>query len=139
MTIIVKHRRTGNEYIFLGINQAGGKINLPSRFLNDLFTQEEGENSTSVTVCDARGNIFIAYIDDLIVTEIDGQKPSEILPEVVTSTVNNDFNPQEDDNLEPKDIQWRDRPSSPANVTVDTKAELSSGDNQPNDDEEEWI
>jgi hypothetical protein len=133
MTIIVKHRRTGNEYIFLGINQVGGKINLPSRFLNDLFTPEESENSVSVTICDARGNIFLAYIEDLIVTEIDGQKPSEILPEVVTPTVENDFNPEEDD------FTSSDRQTPSANVTVDTEAKFNSGDDRLEDDDEEWI
>lgn len=139
MTIIVKHRRTGNEYIFLGINQVGGKINLPSRFLNDLFTQETSENSSSVTVCDARGNIFLAYIDDLIVTEIDGQKPSEILPEVVTSTVNNDFNSEENDDFDSENYTERDRQTASTSVTVDTGSEFSSDDNEIEDDDEEWI
>jgi hypothetical protein len=49
MTIIVKHKRTGNKYILLGINGGGdlafGKARSdrnspPSRFLNDLFTKE---------------------------------------------------------------------------------------------------
>jgi hypothetical protein len=80
MTIIVKHRRTGNEYILLGINGETNKAN-PSRFISELFNQEKSEVSCSATVCDVQGNIFLAYIDDLVVTEIDGVKPAEILPE----------------------------------------------------------
>ena len=129
MTTIVKHRKTGNEYILLGINQGGGKINLPSRFLNDLFTPEESANSTSVTVCDARGNIFIAYIDDLIVVEIDGQKPGEILPEIVTPTVEDDFEDEEED------FDSGDRPTAPTTSTVNTNSELP--DNE--DEDEDWI
>ncbi len=135
MTTIVKHTKTGNEYILLGINKAGGEINLPSRFLNDLFTQEESENSTSVTVCDARGNIFIAYIDDLIVTEIDGKKPSEILPEIVTSAVDNDFEEEDDDD----DFDSGDRQTSPATAKVDTGSEFQSDDDEFDDDDEDWI
>jgi hypothetical protein len=138
MTTIVRHRRTGNHYIFLGIDRSGGKINLPSRFLNDLFTQEASEDAASVMLCDARGNIFLAYIDELIVTEIDGQKPSEILPQVATPTVENDFNSAEDSDPDSENPERRDRSSSSPDVTVDTKAEFSSGDNSP-DDDEEWI
>ena len=131
MTTIVKHRKTGNEYILLGINQGGGKINLPSRFLNDLFTPEESANSTSVTVCDARGNIFIVYIDDLIVVEIDGQKPAEILPEIVTSTVDDDFEEEED-------FESGDRPAAQATSTVNTDSKLPDNDDF-DDEDEDWI
>ena len=135
MTTIVRHRKTGNEYILLGINQAGGKINLPSRFLNDLFTQEESENSTSVTICDARGNIFIAYIEDLIVTEIDGKKPSEILPEIVNPKIDRDF---EDEDKE-QQFDSSDRQKSSTSATVDTGSEFKSNDDEFDDDDEEWI
>jgi hypothetical protein len=80
MTTIVKHRRTGNEYILLGINGEANKAN-PSRFITELFNQEKSEVSCSATVCDVQGNIFLAYIDDLVVVEIDGLRPEEILPE----------------------------------------------------------
>jgi hypothetical protein len=80
MTTIVKHRRTGNEYILLGINGEANKAN-PSRFISEFFNQEKSEVSCSATVCDVQGNIFLAYIDDLLVVEIDGLRPAEILPE----------------------------------------------------------
>ncbi|MEL6911798.1 MAG: hypothetical protein AAFY63_16520 [Cyanobacteria bacterium J06643_13] len=80
MTTIVKHRRSGNKYILLGINGETNKAN-PSRFISELFNQDKTEMSYSATVCDVRGNIFLAYIDDLMVIEIDGVKPADILPE----------------------------------------------------------
>ncbi len=86
MNIIVKHRRTGNEYILLGINGEIDKAN-PSRFISEFFNQEKSDVSCSVTVCDVQGNIFLAYIDDLIVTEIDGKKLTEILPEASYESV----------------------------------------------------
>ena len=135
MTTIVKHRKTGNEYILLGVNKAGGKINLPSRFLNDLFTQEESENSTSVTVCDARGNIFLAYIEDLIVIEIDGKKPSEILPELVNPNIDRDF---EEEDFDDDDFNSGGQQTSPTTPTVDTGSEFKSNDDEF-EEEEEWI
>jgi hypothetical protein len=87
MTIIVKHKRTGNEYILLGMN-GGDRTSLPSRFLNDLFTKEAAEDTCLVALCDARGNIFFSSTDELTVTEIDGKKPSEILPEPVPPVIN---------------------------------------------------
>jgi hypothetical protein len=87
MTTIVKHRRTGNEYILLSINGETNKAN-PSRFISELFNQEKSEVSCSATVCDVQGNIFLAYVDDLVVTEIDGIKPAEILPEATSEAVN---------------------------------------------------
>ena len=79
MTTIVKHRRTGNEYILLGINGEADRAN-PSRFISELFNQEKSVVSCSATVCDVQGNMFLAYIDDLIVIEVDGVKPGDILP-----------------------------------------------------------
>lgn len=80
MTTIVKHRRTGNQYILLGINGETNKAN-PSRFISELFDREKPEVSCSATVCDSLGNIFVADIDNLQVVEIDGIKPADILPE----------------------------------------------------------
>ena len=59
----------------------------PSRFISELFNQEKSEISCSATVCDVKGNMFLAYIDDLVVVEIDGIKPAEILPETTSQTV----------------------------------------------------
>ena len=84
MTTIVKHRRTGNEYILLGIS-GEGRAN-PSRFISELFDRDKPEVSSSATVCDFQGNIFLAGIDDLIVTEIDGKKPADLLPEPTFNT-----------------------------------------------------
>ncbi|MBE9166551.1 hypothetical protein IQ238_03035 [Pleurocapsales cyanobacterium LEGE 06147] len=102
MTIIVKHKRTGNEYILLGMNGGGDRNSLPSRFLNDLFTKEAAENTCLVALCDARGNIFLSDANELIVTEIDGKKPSEILPEPVPPVVN-EFQEEDEDNFDVKE------------------------------------
>lgn len=103
MTIIVKHKRTGNKYILLGINGEGDRNSLPSRFLNDLFTKETTENTCLVALCDARGNIFLSGADELIVTEIDGKKPSEILPEPVPPVVNELNNSDDEANFDDRE------------------------------------
>ena len=79
MTTIVKHRRTGKEYILLGINGEAKQID-PSRFISGLFERDKSVTSPSATVCDVRGNMFLADIDDLVVVEVNGVKPADILP-----------------------------------------------------------
>ena len=126
MTTIVRHKRTGNEYILLGINGEENKVN-PSRFISELFTAEKSEVSYSATVCDVRGNLFLAYIDDLIVTEIDGQKPADILPVPVYSaaeTVENESNSPEDrefdDDRFDEDDELEDEDTASNNGDFDT-------------------
>lgn len=153
MTTIVSDRRTGNQYILLGINSEANKAN-PSRFISELFNQEKSEVSCSATVCDVQGNIFLAYIDDLLVVEIDGVKPAEILP------------PEQPRNSSPeKTNDWRSEESyslrSPSNefeedeedfeedenavatpikpVIVDVVDSLDAPNRELNDDEEDWI
>ncbi|BAZ46146.1 hypothetical protein NIES4102_31750 [Chondrocystis sp. NIES-4102] len=98
MTTIVKHKRTGNQYILLGVVGEGSKVN-PSRFLNDLFTQDKPEVSYLATVCDVVGNIFLVYINDLVILEIDGKKPVDLLPENSLRSLDNYPNQQLEDDF----------------------------------------
>jgi len=149
MTTIVKHKRTGNEYILLGINGEGQKAT-PSRFLSEMFTQEKSETSCLATLCDIKGNIFLAYIDELIVTNIDGKKPIEILPEPVTASVPNNYYQQKeadfDDELEAEEFDDdEEKPSTKPEQTSPTYSKSSkSSDNETDsdpdfEDDEEWI
>ena len=128
MTTIVKHRKTGNQYILIGLNGEGRKEASPSRFLSDLFTQEESEIACSVTICDVQGNMFLAYIDDLIVMEINGKKPSEILPE--KAVVSTPSQVQSNDLDEDNEISssYRKNPGNRDNF-----------DDFEDDEEEDWI
>ena len=152
MTTIVKHKRTGNEYILLGINGEENKVN-PSRFISELFTSEKSEVSYSATVCDVRGNLFLAYIDDLIVTEIDGHKPADILPVPVSSSVaetvdNESYSQQDsefdDEELEDEDAVFNDETFSqgdrPPVVDLQSpKDEPDSADRDDFDDDNDWV
>lgn len=144
MTTIVRHKRTGNEYILLGIAGDADKGN-PSRFISELFDRQKSEVSSSATICDVMGNMFMAYIDDLVVVEIDGKKPADILPEPTNEPVrdNRYDDPELDDfeSDEPLEEEFdreedSDRPNtsfvygqgSPAQSNVSTE-----------DDDEDWI
>lgn len=130
MTIIVNHRRTGNAYILLGINGEVDKVN-PSRFISELFAQEKSEVSCSVTVCDVQGNIFLAYIDDLVVVEIDGKKIADILPEPTFEEKNNPrnngvYSQQTDDFEDEADLATENLDNSDKTSTETTKTNVSA-------------
>ncbi|WP_052055251.1 hypothetical protein [Myxosarcina sp. GI1] len=150
MAIVVKHKKTGSEYILLAVNavSGGSKVNLPSRFLNDLFPQNDTENYGLVTVCDARGNMFLSYIDDLIISEIDGQKPSEILPEIVVSSVSHEDREEFDDLEDESSIESGDcrrqraERDREANASQANRAVISSDTAFSDDDfedDEDWV
>lgn len=141
MTTIVRHKRTGNNYVLLGINGEVNKVN-PSRFLNDLFTQEKSEAAYSATVCDLQGNLFLVDIDDLVVIEIDGQKLTDILPKTTYQQPETDFADDENE-LEAEDFE-----DFTDNQDRETKSQASdqyaaNPSNQQNlddfDNDEDWI
>lgn len=162
MTTIVRHKRTGNEYILLSITGETNKAN-PSRFLSELFEREKSEVSCSATICDVKGNLFLAYIDELVVTEIDGKKPADVLgsegqgndesaeyysPEPIEPVVDNvyddgDLDDFESDELleeefdrdENEDDDMSDRPKTSFVYGQGSPAQRNPSD----DDDEDWI
>lgn len=86
MTIIIKHLDTGNEYILLGIGLGEAKSSLPSRVLSDLFQGDNPDKAMMVTACDVQGQIVALNSNSIIVVEIDGKQPSEILPEILPTS-----------------------------------------------------
>ena len=144
MMIVVKHKRTENDYILLGISGLGEKNNHSPRFLTDLFNQENSEPSNLMAVCDARGNIFLADIKDLIILEIDGKKPSEILPEIPVSSVNSEYNPEtksdfDDEFEDDEDIFYSEEPEKSSEPTIESTSSSNQSDDKDFDDDEEWI
>jgi hypothetical protein len=165
MTTIVKHRRTGNEYILLSINGESNKAN-PSRLISELFNQEKSEVSCSATVCDVQGNIFLAYVDDLVVTEINGIKPAEILPKATSEAVNDssrshkpkEFAPEgatvnvvqspatefdeedfEDDFEDEDELDLENSEATVSEVYVDVVNSLDAPNQDRVNDDEDWI
>jgi hypothetical protein len=82
MAIILQHLTTGNEYIFLGVSGGEGKPLLPKKMLGDFFSSEESDRSRAITVCDYQGRILWFPASEMVVIEVDGQKPDELLPEI---------------------------------------------------------
>lgn len=147
MTTIVRHKRTGNEYILLGITAESNKAN-PSRFLSELFEREKSEMSCSATICDVKGNLFLAYIDELIVTEIDGKKLADILPEPTAEpVVDNVYDDENLDEYEDEELleEEFDRDEN-EDVSERPKTSFVYGQGSPaqrnlsdEDDDEDWI
>jgi hypothetical protein len=74
MATIIEHLVTGNEYILLGVGLGIDPGNLSTRFLKTFLPNK-------VAVCDRSGQLFWLPSSEVIVVEIDGQKPTELLPE----------------------------------------------------------
>jgi len=117
MAIIVQHLTTGNEYIFLGVSGGESKNILPTKMLGDFFATETPDKSRSVTVCDDQGRILWFPVTEMIVVEVDGQKPEELLPEII--------------------------PPEPVPLQLDKENQPQSPENQGNIDEfaedDDWI
>ena len=135
MAIIVKHRRTGNEYIWLAIDGGGEQTSLPSRFLSDLFPREKHKHSFLVTICDARGNIFSSYLEDLVVVEIDGKKPGEILPEPVIPSMPDEFEGDDNEGWQ----QGKGDPGSPPEDLAGGDRASDRPDEFDDNEDEDWI
>jgi hypothetical protein len=130
MTILVKHRQTGNEYILLNISTFGTKNSMPVRLLEDFFPKNEAENPNLATICDVKGNIFVVGIANLIVTEIDGRKPAEILPEIVVPSFSQEIETEEDLETQPEERSFSRKDDSTDN-TLSSDKEF--------EDDEDWI
>ena len=78
MTIIVKHHKTGDQFIFLGTGFGAWKATRPSLFGGNLIPSEKQGTVSMVAVCDEIGRIGWLDSDDLIVVSIDGKSPKEI-------------------------------------------------------------
>ena len=111
----------------------GEQTSLPSRFLNDLFPREKPKHGSLVTICDARGNIFSCYLEDLVVIEIDGKKPEDILPEPVIPSINEDFEDNDNEG-------WQQGNGEPVSPPEDSAREdRSSQQTDEFNNEEDWI
>ncbi|PSF38136.1 hypothetical protein C7H19_06605 [Aphanothece hegewaldii CCALA 016] len=115
MAIILQHLSDGNEYIFLGIGVEGQKNSISSRMLGEFFAKDVPEKSTLIAACDSFGKIVWLNINDVIVVEVDGEKPAEILPETIITTPSipipddeEKTNTEEKSNLDefPEDEDW---------------------------------
>ena len=79
MATIIQSKKTGKKYVLLGTGFGAFKATRPGVFLGNLMPEEEEGQITMVAVCDGEGKIRWAQSDDLVVVEVDGSSPGEIL------------------------------------------------------------
>ena len=97
-----------------------------------FFDKKDSEDSSLAIVCDAMGNIVQIYIEDLIVTQIDGQHITEILPKMTNSADEYEF---EAVNNFQSEIKSQDQDNF-----QETKTNLSDlSEELIEDDDEDWI
>ncbi len=79
MAIIVQHKQSHNNYILLGTGFGIYKSSRPSFLFKNLFPVEEQKDFDLVAVSDRNGNIKWFYSEELVVVEVDGERPSQLL------------------------------------------------------------
>ncbi len=78
MAILVEHKKSQNRYILLG---TGFSIYKSARNnpVWELIQTEEEDDVNLVAVCDHTGEIKWFYSEDLIVIEVDGVQPYDLI------------------------------------------------------------
>ena len=79
MATIVMHKASGTKYVLLGTGFGAFKASRPSVFFGNLLPDEESGELTMVAVCDSKGNIGWIHSEELIVVEVDGKAPGEMV------------------------------------------------------------
>lgn len=78
MLTVVKHKKTGNEYVLIGTGLGAYKATRPSAFLGNLAPHEEEGQIKAAAVCDRDGNILWFPTEELKVVAIGGTKVEDI-------------------------------------------------------------
>ncbi|ERT09704.1 hypothetical protein M595_0327 [Lyngbya aestuarii BL J] len=78
MATIVEHQKSGKRYIVMGTGFGIYKSARNNAFFEWAVVEEE-DNYHLVAVCDRKGKIKWFYSDDLVVVEVDGKPPEDLL------------------------------------------------------------
>lgn len=80
MTTIVLHKSTDRKFILIGIGyETPNKSNYLEPLYGSLHRNHESCGKEMATVCDSEGHISLISPEELIVIEIDGVSPSQII------------------------------------------------------------
>ena len=79
MAVIVRHAETGDRYILLGTGYGAYRATRPSLFFGALAPVEEEGKLEVAAICASDGRIGWAYSQQLVVVEVDGKPPAEVL------------------------------------------------------------
>ena len=74
MAIIVKHRPSGDHYLLVGTGVGTDQVLPSSRLLKNWLP-------ATVAVCDRQGEIVWLPATEVVVIEVDGTSPADLLPE----------------------------------------------------------
>ncbi|MEM8779158.1 MAG: hypothetical protein AAGF26_09855 [Cyanobacteria bacterium P01_G01_bin.49] len=77
MAIIVKHHPSGECYLLVGTGVGTDQVLPSSRLLKNWLP-------ATVAVCDRNGEIFWLPAAEIVVIEVDGTSPAELLPQPET-------------------------------------------------------
>ncbi len=81
MTVIVKHRETGDRYVVVGTGFGMFRAVKPNWLLGNFAADSQSGSKSLVAVCNAEGEIGWINSSDLQVVSIDGDAPSIVLHE----------------------------------------------------------
>ena len=79
MAVIVEAKKTGKRYVLVGTGFGAYKATNPSVLFGRLLRYEEEGQAALVAICDQEGNIRWSHSDDLLVVDVDGHSPDELL------------------------------------------------------------
>ena len=79
MAVIVQHAQTGQKYVLVGAGYGAYRATRPSLFFGNWAPTEEEGRIEVVAVCGADGRIGWAFSKDLVVVEVDGKAPADLL------------------------------------------------------------
>ena len=79
MATIVEHTQTGERFILAGTGYGAFQSTRPSLFFGNWVPSEDSGDVAVVAVCNREG--LIGWIDstELLVVEVDGKSPQELL------------------------------------------------------------
>lgn len=75
MSIVVKDKKTGKRYIYLGAGYGAFQSAVRVNFLGQTSVQEDQGELPMIAVCDQMGEIGWFYSDEVQVETIDGHNP----------------------------------------------------------------
>jgi hypothetical protein len=79
MVTIVKHEPTGKKYVLIGTGYGAYKTGKPPVFVANRLPVEDSGTIKMASVSNEKGEIFWLPTDELIIVEINGMSPEQIL------------------------------------------------------------
>lgn len=79
MATIVQHQKSGRKFVLLGVGYGGFKAVRSGMFIGEQTPSKDTGEMELAAVCDPRGNIAWVPAAEVVVIEIDGRPPLELI------------------------------------------------------------